>query len=244
MKKKLLAVGIVFLSLVLGGCLSPTQPSPELRVTFGASRTTVVFEVIGPRAAKYVWDFGDGNSEETTLPKVVHRYSHPGEYFVVVKAYGAGNTGEGLPGPGISNPNVLAFQLETIVDTRPAIEIIGIKITPVDPPRWYAPGTPAWPEWHYPACTILRMELLSKVNRPGEVKIVNVHWVITDAYGRFGASQGGKEWVWYEAQNFFIAYGCPSGRTEYRVYVYIAFSDGSEYEIRQSIFACPPGGCA
>ena len=245
MKSKIfLALGIALAALALSGCLQSTESvAPELRATFGGDRNMVVCEVGGTKAAKYVWDYGDGQTEETTLPKAVHRYAAPGQYLVSVKGYGKMNTGNGGPGPGTTDPNVLAFQLTVVVDTRPAIEIIGMKITSVDPPNWYAPGTPAWPEWHYPANVPLRFQLLVQIHRQGEIGIKDAEWIITDSYGRIKKTANAQEWIWYEAMNDFFVYGCPGGATEYRVYLTVVFTDGSEWKTSQSIWACPSGGC-
>jgi hypothetical protein len=243
MRKKALLFVLSLSTLLLSGCFQVSEPVAELRATFGGDRNTVVFEVVGARAARYEWDFGDGQTMETTLPKAVHRYAVPGQYLVSVKGYGKMNTGSGGPGPGTMDPNVLAFHLTMVVDTRPAIEIVGMRVTPIDPPPWYAPGTPAWPNWHYPAATHLRFELLYVVNRQGEIGIQNVQWIITDSYGRFKKAANAFEWIWYEAMFEFIAYGCPARPTEYRVYLTVIFTDRSEWKVSQSIWACPSGGC-
>jgi hypothetical protein len=245
MKKKMMAIGILLSALLLAGCLQlpTTIGSPELMVKFGESRATVIFEVKGARALKYLWDFGDGAKEETTVPKATHHYEAPGVYLVTVKGIGKGGTGDGGPGPGVIGGESVAFQLEAVVDTRPAIEIVGMKITPVDPPNWYAPGTPAWPEWHYPACVALRFQLLYVVHRRGELEIKEVQWIITDSWGRFMKESSAEEWIWQEAQNEFLVRGCPGGPTEYRVYLTVIFTDGSEWKTSQSIWACPSGGC-
>jgi hypothetical protein len=245
MKKKMLAIGGLLSAIFLAGCLQlpATTDLPELMVRFGESRNTVIFEVKGARALRYLWDFGDGTKEETTVPKATHRYEAPGVYLVTVKGIGRGGTGDGGPGPGVINGEVVAFQLEAVVDTRPAIEIVGMRITPVNPPHWYAPGTPAWPNWHYPAATPLRFELLYVVNRHGEIGIKDVRWAILDAYGRFKKAASAYEWIWYEAAYEFIPHSCPARPMEYRVYLNVIFTDGSEWKTSQSIWACPSGGC-
>jgi len=247
MKKRMLAIGMLLSALLLAGCLQvPTTTgtgSPELAVKFGDSRTTVIFEVKGARALKYVWNFGDGETGETTIPKATHYYAAPGVYLVTVEGIGKGATGDGGPGPGVGSAESVVFQIEVVVDTRPAIEIIGMKITPVDPPNWYAPGTPAWPEWHYPANVPLRFQLLVEIHRQGEIEIKDAQWIITDSYGRIKKTANAQEWIWYEAMTDFFVYGCPGGATEYRVYLTVVFTDGSEWKTSQSIWACPSGGC-
>jgi len=238
-------LAVIAIGLVLGGCLrlESIPSTPELRISFGSSRNIVILEVVHGNALRYVWDFGDGNTAETTFPKVVHTYSLPGRYTVVVRGYGQANTGDGGPGPGVVDPDTLVFQLEAIVDTREALEIIGMEIIPIDPPSWYAPGTPAWPDWHFPSHTALRFRLLYRVNREGEVGILEVRWLITDAYGRVLKMWNAEEWIWYEAMSDFRVYGCPGVRTEYRVYCNVRLTDGSEVKLVQSIWACPPSGC-
>lgn len=242
--KLAILVGIVLLGVFLGGCLQPQDVNPVLVARFlDDTRLMVQFEVVGSNAARFVWDFGDGASLETTTAQVVHRYEAGGIYVVTVEGYGRGSNGDGGPGPGASNTDVLVFRLQTVVDTRKALEVIGIEVSPVDPPNWYAPGTPAWPENHFPANVALRFRLLTKVNRPGEIGVVHVDWKVFDAYGRLLEDQQAMEWVWYEAMTEFIVYGCPGGPTEYRVYVAVELSDGSVVQLTKSIWACPSNGC-
>jgi len=237
--RRMLVVGIGVLGLLLAGCLQIPEPtSPTLLVTYSPDRLTVVLEVVGTQCDRYEWDFGDGESAETTLPKVTHRYATSGLYLVVVKGYGPGGGGTGEPGPGFSEPNALVCQLETIVDTRPAVQIYGIEIQPINPPYWYNPDV--WPRWHYPASVALRFRLIYQVHRPQEASIERIQWLITDDWGRLLEAQDSVEWIWYEADTEFIARGCPSRRTEYRAHVTILLTDGSEYKIRQTFVLSLP----
>lgn len=236
------AVSLALLALV--GCMRQEASVPELLV-IRLTSTTYEFRVVGATASRYVWSYGDGVVEETTVPNVVHTYAGAGVYVVQVEGYGRGNGGGGDGSPGA--PNVpserLIFRLSAVVDTRPALVVTGVDITPVDPPRWYAPGTPAWPAWHYPATVPLRFRLLVQENRPGEIGIVDVNWKIFNAYGQLLEDRNGHEWIWYEAMTEFVVYGCPGGKTEYRVYVAVRLTDGSVVQLVQPIYACPPSGC-
>jgi len=238
----LLALGLV--GGLLGGCLRMESVSPELRVTFGSSRNVVILEVVGSQALRYVWDFGDGTTAETTIPKVVHTYPAEGKYLVVVYGYGQHVSGDGGPGPGIIDQDRPSFQLEALVDTRPAIKIIGIEIVPIDPPPWYVPGIVTWPEWSYPASTILKFRLLYVINRPNEVTIARIGWIITGPYGDVLETNDSIEWMWYDAIYEFQFYGCaPKGHTNYTALVTVILSDGSVVQIRQPFRACAAGGC-
>jgi len=243
--RALILAGIALLGLVLGGCLHPPAPAPgpELVVVYGEPRTLVHFEVVGAEATKYIWDFGDGNTQETTTPKVFHHYASADVYLVKVEGYRRGATGSGAPGPGMPGGEVLLFHLEATVDTRPAVEIAGIEIKPIDPPYWYRPGSPAWPEDHFPANVALRFKAQIKTNRPQELSVESMVWYVYDSWNRLLKSANELEWIWHEASQDFRVYGCPGGATEYRVVLVLALSDGSVVRMEKSIWACPPGGC-
>lgn len=244
MRRRLIGGGLIaVLAVLLSGCIPPVVPSEPQLVCKVVDGQTVAFRVLGGDAVRYEWVFGDGQTASTTAPSIEHRYAAPGVYVVVVEGYGRGGQGTGAPGPAPVDTERLVFRLQAVVDTRPALEIVGIQVEPVDPPNWYAPGTPAWPDWHYPACIALRFRLLTKTNRPGEIGIVDVDWKIFNAYGQLLEDRQAIEWIWYEAMNEFVVYGCPGGPTEYRVYVAVSLSDGSVISRTQSIWACPSGGC-
>jgi len=245
MKKKFfLAIGIALAALALSGCLNTGgSVNPELRVRYGEDRHQVAFEVVGGKAVKYVWDFGDGTTEETTVGSTTHQYQELKEYLVVLKGYGKMNSGDGGPGPGVTDPERLAFELHVFVDTRPAFEIIGFKVTVVDPVPWYVPGAPAWPEWYYPCNCQLRFELLYKRNRPEEADIMEVKWLIMDAsqYSVIESAEG-TEWIWYDATWEFQCTPCTGIPREYRVYVAVKLTNGDVVSFIHSIYACGPAG--
>ena len=243
-KVALLAVPLGVL-LLLGGCYQP-PPSPqenEILVTYQEPRTLVHFEVLGPKADKYVWDFGDGEKTETTNPKTFHSYSTPGIYVVSVEGHKLGSQGSGAPGPGMPGGQALLFRLEVVVDTRPAVEINGIEIRPIDPPYWYVPGAPNWPAWSFPANVALEFRVLFKFNRREEVTVRSVSWLIVDRYQRVIKTSNESEWIWWEATSDFRTAGCPGGPADYRVILSVLLSDDTVFRVEQIIRACPPGGC-
>lgn len=65
--------------LVVGSALlCPTSEADSLTVTFAAPDTSDTIIL-------YVWDFGDGETEETTDPSIVHTYATAGTYSVSVR---------------------------------------------------------------------------------------------------------------------------------------------------------------
>jgi len=230
-------IGIV---AALTGCTQqPTEGEPWL--TYEVKGLIVIFRVHGPQASQYLWDFGDGQTATTTTAEVAHTYAQAGVYVVKVEGLGPGWAGQGEPGPGNPLKPVVLFSLNRTVDLRPALEIVGMRITVVDPPYWYTPG--AWPEWHYPAACLLRFEPLVRVNRPGEVGIVQVIWYVFDNYQRLVGSGTGQEWIWVEAGERFLARGCPPVKAPYRVFMAVKLTTGEIVEEKQEICACPSGGC-
>lgn len=97
----------------------PIQPAivgaPTIEVVAGEEFTFESYAEAGLSVLNYTWDFGDGQTEETTVPTAEHIYVKPGEYTVTLTASDA----DKLKEPGQVTATVVVKAFSEIPRQRP-----------------------------------------------------------------------------------------------------------------------------
>lgn len=97
----------------------PAEPvGANAPVTLDASGSSDLEAGRGGGIAKYVWDFGDGQSQETTTPRVEHPYGAPGTYDVKLTV---------VDNAGASSANPATVKVNVKDGTPPTVSITSVK---------------------------------------------------------------------------------------------------------------------
>ncbi|MEM1684306.1 MAG: PKD domain-containing protein [Nanopusillaceae archaeon] len=213
---------MLLLALVGCGPRLYSEPKPELRV-YILTETTVRLELVNVTGTRYIWDLGDGSlPRETSTPSLTYTYTSPSLYVVTVTVE--------TPGGGWPFGESTQQTLTATVDLRPAFELKGVRVVPLDPPPWYDPTT--WGDC-FPAS--INLELSPIYIMRAELTITDVHWVV-HRENQYLLSGRGIVWVLpYDA--FYC--GC-QGAVRYRIGCTVTTSDGRMYTVTREIWACPP----
>ena len=121
--------------LPLGIAITPDQaPQAAVTVLRGAAGSPTVFDAAGSTVrfgtiVSYVWDFGDGTTETTTIPFTAHIYDMSGTYTATVTETSSGGT---------STSQVFTGQTVSL-NGGPQAVATAVVMVPVTPPIVWVP---------------------------------------------------------------------------------------------------------
>lgn len=231
-------LGLLVLALAGCGLYAPRQSEPELILSYAPGALTITARVVGISGDLYIWDWGDGVTQEGTVSSATHTYDRTSLYTVRVTVAKLGTVGSGAPGPGTVPGRVVLAELSAVADLRPSLELTGIAITVLSPPSWYDPNT--WPEDAFPAgCSLEVMPVLAR-HRADAAEPTRAVWTVFRE-GRFHLQVTGLPAVIpYDA---LYTAGCGANYAYYQIQVSLFMSDGSILSGSRTIRVCSPQGC-